>query len=103
MCNTISSGNNTIFTSGTTYTISPGSSCILPCWLYTISCIDATYSSTTFRVTFTGSASFILSFSQGIAQVLGVLPNTTYTANSSFVITAQHRNLSPYNTYFLPF
>jgi len=53
------------------------------------SIVTATYSSTTaFRITFSGSASFTLSFSQGITQVLGFLPNTTYTANSSFVITA---------------
>jgi len=61
-----------------------------------------TYSSTTFRITFTGTASFTLSFSQGIAQVLGFLPNTTYTADSSFLITAPNTvNLSPNYTYFL--
>jgi len=61
----------------------------------TISGISGTYSSTTFRITFSSSASFTLSFSQGITQVLGFLPNTTCTANSSFVITA------PNDTYFL--
>jgi len=87
-------GYNTITASGTTYTISPGSYniCVLLALLNaTISGITATYSSTTFRVTFTGKGSFTLSFSQGIVQVLGFLPNTTYTANSSFycvVITA---------------
>jgi len=64
----------------------------------------ATYSYTTFRITFSSSASVALSFSQGIAQVLGFLPNTTYTANSSFVITAPSTvNLSPNDTYFLTF
>jgi len=44
----------------------------------------------------------LLNFSQGIAQVLGFLPNTTYTAISSFVITAPNAaNLSPNETYFL--
>jgi len=48
------------------------------------------------------SASFTLTFSQVITQVLGFLPNTTYTANSSFVITAPNTsNLSPNNAYFL--
>jgi len=38
-------------------------------------------------------------FFQGIAQVLGFLPNTTY---SSFLITAPNTvNLSPNETYFL--
>jgi len=100
------SGNNTITVSGTTtYTISPGSysiSVLLALLNSTLSGISATYSSTTFRITFTGTASFTLSFSQGIAQVLGFLPNATYTANSSFVITAPNAvNLSPNDTYFL--
>jgi len=76
----ITSGNKRITVSGTTYTISQGS----------------------FRITFTGTASFTLSFSQGVAQVLGFLPHTTYTANRSFVITAPNTvNLSPNDTYFL--
>jgi len=97
-------GNNTITISGTTYTISLGSYSIpvlLALLNAMISGITATYSSTTFRVTFSSSASFTLTFSQGIAQVLGLLPNTTYTANSSFVITAPNAvNLSPNDTYF---
>jgi len=82
----ITSGNNTITISGTTYTISLGSysnSVLLALLNVIISGIDSTYSSTTFRVTFSGSASLILSFSQGIAQVLGFLPNTT---NSCLVL-----------------
>jgi len=101
----VTSGNNTITVSGTTYTISPGSysiSTLLALLNATISGITVTYSSTTFRVTFSSSASFTLTFSQGIALVLGFLPNTTYTANSSFVITAPSTvNLSPNDTYFL--
>jgi len=95
----ITSGNNTITASGTTYTISPGScsiSVLLALLNSTISGITATHSSTTFRVTFRGSASFTLTFSQGITQVLGFLPNTTYTVN---VITAPNTvNLSPNDT-----
>jgi len=102
MFNNITSGNNTITVSGI---ISPGlysNSVLLALLNSTISGITATYSSTTFRITFSGSASFTLSFSQGIIQVLGFLPNTTYTANSSFVITAPKAvNLSPNDTYFL--
>jgi len=101
----ITSGNNTITISGTTYTISPGSysiSVLLALLNALISGITATYSSTTFRVTFSSSASFTLTFSQGITQVLGFLTNTTYTANSSFVITAPNAvHLSPNDTYFL--
>jgi len=101
----ITSGNNAITISGTTYTISPGSysiSVLLALLNATISGITVTYSSTTFRVTFSSSASFTLTFSQGIAQVLGFLPNPTYTANSSFVITAPNAvNPSPNDTYFL--
>jgi len=101
----ITSSNNTITVSGTTYTISLGSysiSVLLALLNSIISGITATYSLTTFRITFSGSASFTLSFSQGIAQVLGFLPNTTYKANSSFVITAPNAaNLSPNDTYFL--
>jgi len=99
----ITSGKNTITLSGTTYTISLGSysiSVLLALLNATISGITATYSSTTFRVTFTGTASFTLSFSQGIAQ-LGFLTNTTYTVDSSFVITAPNAlYLSPNDTYF---
>jgi len=100
----ITSGNNTITVSGTSYSISPvlySNSILLALLNSTISRISATYSSTTFRITFTGTASFALSFSQGIAQVLGFLPNTTYAANSSFVITPNTVNLSPNDTYFL--
>jgi len=100
----ITTGINTITISGTTYTISPGlysNSVLLALLNSTLSGITATYFSTTFRITFSGSASFTLSFSQGIDQVLGFLPNTTYTANSSFVITAPNAvNLSPNDTYF---
>jgi hypothetical protein len=113
----ITSGNSTITVSGTTSTISPGlysnsillsspglySNSILSSLLNaTVSGITATYSSTTFRIALSGSASFTLSFSQGIAQVLGFLPNTTCTVDSSFVITAPNAvNLSPNDTYFL--
>jgi hypothetical protein len=101
----ITSGNNTITISRTTYTVSPGlyhNSILLSLLNSTLSGITATYSSSTFRITFMGTASFTLSFSQGIAQVLGFLPNTTYTANRSFVITAPNSvNLSPNDTYFL--
>jgi len=59
-CN-ITSGNNTITISGTTYTISPGlySNSIL------YSFLNAALSgiTTTFRINFSGSASFTLSFS----------------------------------------
>jgi len=57
----ITSGNNTITVSGTTYTISPGlysNSVLLSLLNSTISGITATYSSSTFRITFTGTASF---------------------------------------------
>jgi len=101
----ITSGNNTITISRNTYTISLGlysNSILLALLNATLSGITATYSSTTFRITFTGTASFTLSFAQGIAQVLGFLPNTTYTAGSSFVITAPNAvNPSPNDTYFL--
>jgi len=101
----ITSGNNTITVFGTTYTISPGSysiSVLLALLNSTISGITATYSTTTLKITSSGSASFTLSFFQGIAQVLGFLPNTTDTANSSFVITAPSAaNLPPNDTYFL--
>jgi len=101
----VTSGNNTITVSGTTYSVSLGLysiSVLLALLNATISGITATHSSTTFRVTFTATASFTLSFSQGIAQVLGFLPNRTNTANSSFVITAPNAvNLSPNDTYFL--
>jgi hypothetical protein len=101
----ITSGNNTITLSGTTYTISPGSysiSVLLSLLNSTLSGVSATYSSTTFRVSFGGSASFTLSFSQGIAQVLGFLPNITYTADSGYLITGPNAiNLAPNDTYFL--
>jgi len=68
----------------------------------TLSGISATYSSTTFRITFTGTASFTLSFSQGITQVLGFLPNIVYQADSTFTVTGPNAvNLSPNDTYFL--
>jgi len=57
----ITSGNNTITISGTTYTISLGSysiSTLLALLNATISGITITYSSTTFRITFSSSASF---------------------------------------------
>jgi len=99
----VTSGNNTITVSGTTYTISLGSysiSTLLALLNATISGITITYSSTTFRVTFSSSASFTLTFPQGIAQVLGFLPNTTDTANSSFLITAPNAdNLSSNNIF----
>jgi len=60
------------------YTISQVHIAFLSYWLYEmISGITATHSSATFRVTFTGTASFALSFSQDITQVLGLLPHTT--------------------------
>jgi len=68
----------------------------------TLSGISATYSCITFRITFTGTTSFTLSFSQGIAQVLGFLPNIVYQADSSFLIVSPNPvNLSPNDTYFL--
>jgi len=63
----VTSGNNTITASGTTYAISLGlysNSILLALLNSTISGINETYSSTTFRITFSSSASFTLFFSR---------------------------------------
>lgn len=61
-----------------------------------------TFSSSTFQTTITGTAAFSISFSQGLAQVLGFLPNTTYTANLSFIVSSPNAvNFSPFDTLFL--
>jgi len=99
------SNSNIITVSGTSYTISPGlySSSVLVALLNsTLSGVTATYSSTTFRITFSSSVAFNISFSQGITQLLGFLPNTMYTSDSSFLIVGPNAvNLCPNNTYFL--
>jgi len=59
----VTSGNNTITVSGTTYTISPGlysNSVLLALLNSTLSGVSATYSSTTFRITFTGTQVIIV-------------------------------------------
>jgi len=101
----ISSPNNTFSIGSTSYTIPPGSysSSTLPAVLNSLVLgYTFTFSSSTFQTTITGTAAFSISFSQGLAQVLGFLPNTTYTANLSFIVSSPNAvNFSPFDTLFL--
>jgi hypothetical protein len=99
------SPNNTFSVGSTTYSIPQGSyssSTIIPVLNSLSSGCTFSYSSITFQITITGTAAYTISFSQGLAQLLGFLPSTSYSSNSSFIVTSPNAvNFSPYDTFFL--